>query len=143
MKKSHQYTVELRVWGKDLDPKRVTEDTGLVPCQTRARGDRLGSRAFDQAMWAFNGQGSAPTKDWDSLEEGLTFVLDTVGDSQSAFTRLASQFKVVWWCGHFQSSFDGGPELSPELLRKLATFGAALFVDNYFSPPGSEDRTEG
>ena len=142
MTKSHQYTVELRVWGHDLDPTRVTEDTGLVPCQTRTRGDRVGSRTFDQAMWAFNGQGSAPTKDWDSLEAGLTFVLDKAGDSQSAFARLASKFKVVWWCGHFQSSFDGGPELSPELLRRLATFGAALFVDNYFSQSGSEDRTE-
>ena len=140
---NHQYTVELRVWGRDLDPDQVTRETGLEPCQTRARGSRRGSRTFDESMWAFNGQGAAPTRDWDSLEEGLTFVLDRLGDSQSVFARLASQFTVTLWCGHFQSSFDGGPELSPLLLRRLGAFGATLFVDNYFSAPtsGGKSRT--
>ena len=141
MKKSnHQYTVELRVWGRDLDPERVTTDTGLRPCQTRARGDRWGSRTYDESMWAFNGEGAAPTRDWDSLEDGLTFVLDKLGDSHAVFARLASQFTVIWWCGHFQSSFDGGPTLSPQLLTRLGTFGANLYIDNYFSSPDETER---
>jgi hypothetical protein len=45
---------------------------------------------------------------------------------------------VILWCGHFQSSFDGGPTLSPELLKQLGEFEVELFIDNYFSEERSD-----
>jgi hypothetical protein len=38
----------------------------------------------------------------------------------------------------FSASFDGGPTLSPELLRELADFGVPVFIDNYFEQRNQE-----
>lgn len=125
--KGHRYTVELRVYGKTLDPESITREAGLQPCRVRRAGDRLGSRTYSEAMWGFDGDGSA---DWDSLEEGLAFVLDRLGTSEQLFAKYRVEHHVIWWCGHFQTSFDGGPTLSPPLLARLGAFGAVLFIDN-------------
>lgn len=130
---AHRYTVELRVYGKTLDPDLITRETGLVPCQTRLAGARVGGRTYSTAMWAFNGIRTADTSNWDALEEGLVFILDHVSASHKLFASYRAVHRVVWWCGHFQSVFDGGPVLSPALLGRLGAFGAELFIDNYFS----------
>jgi hypothetical protein len=52
---------------------------------------------------------------------------------KAIIASYVDKFDVCWWCAHFQGSFDGGPTFSPELLRDLASFGVALFLDNYFS----------
>jgi hypothetical protein len=132
--RGHRYTVELRVYGAALDPDAVTRDTGLQPCRTRLIGSQLGSQTYAESMWAFDGGGPY---DWDSLEEGLAFVLDKLGNSQKGFAKYTLDYEVIWWCGHFQSSFDGGPVLSTGLLERLAAFGAKLFIDNYFSKPAA------
>jgi hypothetical protein len=128
--RGHRYTVELRVYGNPLDLDAITREAGLRPCRTRLAGSRLGNRTFDESMWAFNGDGPP---DWDSLEEGLTFVLDRVATLEKLFARYEAEHDVIWWCGHFQRSFDGGPTLSAGLLARLGAFGAELFIDNYFS----------
>jgi hypothetical protein len=87
---------------------------------------------FTESMWGFDGGGP---DDWDSLEEGLTFVLDQLGASEKWFAKYRVDYEVIWWCGHFQSCFDGGPVLSARLLERLGAFGAELFIDNYFSEP--------
>jgi hypothetical protein len=46
---------------------------------------------------------------------------------------LSQTFDGIWWCGHFQSSLDGGPTLSPRILADVASFGLPLFIDNYFA----------
>jgi len=53
------------------------------------------------------------------------------------FKKYCAGGIFTWWCGHFQSGFDGGPTLTPDLLRRLGEFGADLFIDNYFSPDDS------
>ncbi len=98
--------------------------------------DRRGSRfkgRVDRGMWAYNGPPNAPTR-WDSLEEGLIFVLDALWPQRQQIAQYRNTAELVWWCGHFQSCFDGGPTLSPALLQKLGHFGAELYIDNYFSP---------
>jgi hypothetical protein len=65
------------------------------------------------------------TRSW-SLSDGLFFLLDRLRGSEEHFQRYAAQYEVLWWCGHFQSAFDGGPTLSPELLKRLAALGAEL-----------------
>lgn len=122
--------MELRVYGSTLDPETVTKETGLQPCQIRLAGSRLGNKTFSESMWAFNG---GLQDSWDSLEEGLSAVLDRVEPMTESFKRCTKQHIVTWWCGHFQSSFDGGPRLSPTVLNRLAEFGAELFIDNYFA----------
>jgi hypothetical protein len=123
---AHRYTVELRIWGH-FDAATVTAETRLHPCDVSKTRDAVNPRS----VWAFNGGGDSGEYEWSTLEEGLTFVLDRVGDAAPLFKEYARQHLVSWWCGHFKTSIDGGPTLSPELLRRLGDFGADLFIDNY------------
>lgn len=131
MIKNHTYSVEFRILGKDLDPSVITKELGLDPCQVRKAGTRKGSKVYEQAMWAFDG--NAEESEWETLEKGLAFVLDELWPQKSKIGSMKSKYELIWWCGHFQNSNDGGPTLSPELLKRLGEFGVPLFIDNYFS----------
>jgi len=52
---------------------------------------------------------------------------------RSEIDNYKQKYDAVWWCGHFQSSFDGGPMLTAELMGRLADFGVDLYIDNYFA----------
>ena len=67
------------------------------------------------------------------MEEGLTFLLKILSTRKAEIITLAHQFDAVWWIGHFQSSFDGGPTLSPKLMAEISSYEIPLSIDNYFS----------
>lgn len=135
----HEYTVELRISGAVLVPANITQGLALEPSLVRHVGERRGEgKVWDQALWAYNGFSAGTPKSWASLEDGLTFLLDRLEPVRTEIEMLKQKYDAVWWCGHFQSSFDGGPALSAALMRRLADFGVDLYIDNYFadSDPG-------
>lgn len=140
----HEYTVEFRISGAELVPATITQVLGLEPSLVRQVGEpRSKQKDWDQALWAYNGFSAGTPKSWASLEDGLTFVLDRLESVRSEIEKYKQKYDSVWWCGHFQSSFDGGPTLSAKLMRRLADFGVELYIDNYFvDPDPPEDRTE-
>jgi len=129
----HVYTVEFRICSEKLNPAVITSELGLQPCQVRRQGELRSDGKVFIGMWAYNGYGNWDGPDWDSLEEGLTFLLDKLWPVREIVAGYRSDAKLVWWCGHFQTTYDGGPKLSPSLLARLGMFGADLFIDNYFS----------
>jgi len=134
----HEYTVEFRIYSETLDPDVITRELGLQPCQVRIQGSlRSGGKSTHTGMWGFDGtdEETAGNKNWDSLEEGLAYVMDKLWPVREKIAKYAGNGESIWWCGHFQSSFDGGPHLSPNLLRRLGEFGAPLYIDNYFGEP--------
>jgi hypothetical protein len=92
-------------------------------------------------MWAFDG--AEGSNYWESLEDGLCFVLDKLWPLREIIAKYKSSGRLIWWCGNFQSSFDGGPTLSAGLLGRLGEFGAELFIDNYFSEGEEEEQHKG
>jgi Domain of unknown function (DUF4279) len=135
----HEYTVEFRIFG--LDAALITRDLALEPCQTWAEGaERLPGR-IDPNMWAYNGSEEREIS-WKSLEEGLEFVLNQLWPHRQAITGYSQKgARLVWWCGHFYSTFGGGPSLSPALLKRLGEFGVEIFIDNYYEFEGKPERT--
>ena len=133
----HEYFVELRICGKDLDPAIITDGLGLVPTTVRKVGDIVGTKRFEQATWGYNGSESDTPPTWKSLEEGLSFVLDKLDPVRPKLEEYKKSYKMIWWCGHFHSGFDGGPTLSPSMLKRLGDFGVPLFVDTYLSEESS------
>ena len=133
----HQYTVEFRIFSATLDPVTITRELGLRPCQTRIQGSQRADGKTLTGMWAFDGTDdeSAGKIEWTSLEEGLAYVLGRLWPLRETIEKYAANADLIWWCGHFQDGFDGGPQLSPSLLSRLGEFGAALYIDNYFSEP--------
>lgn len=130
----HEYTVEFRISGADLVPASITETLGLEPSSVREVGERRSEKTvWDEALWGYNGIPSNTPIDWTSLEDGLNFLLDRLEPLRSEIDNYKQKYDTVWWCGHFQSSFDGGPTLSARLMRRLGDFGVDVYIDNYFA----------
>jgi hypothetical protein len=90
-------------------------------------------------MWAFDG--AEGSNNWESLEDGLNFVLEKLWPQRENIVKYKSSGRLVWWCGNFQSSVNGGLTLSAGLLARLGEFGAELFIDTYFS--NSAEKQQG
>lgn len=138
---NHRYTVELRIMSVGLEPDQITKQLGIHPSHSRnagARTDRSGQKS--KGVWGYSGKAAAGSEqaEWDSLEEGIVALIEELTPHLSAVHQLKERYEVVWWCGHFQSSFDGGPWFSVPFLQRLAAFGVPLFIDNYFSEEKAE-----
>jgi Domain of unknown function (DUF4279) len=137
---AHVYTVEFRIFSATLDPVTITSELGLQPCQVRLQGTLRADGEVFTGMWAYNGYGSEDGPDWESLEEGLAFVLSKLWPVRDVLAGYRSNARLLWWCGHFQTSVDGGPQLSSSLLARLGTFGADFYIDNYLSSKDGEGQ---
>lgn len=131
---AHSYTVELRFTGDSLDSAELTRRLNLQPHNALSASDAALSGRRRRPFWAYKGHaedGFQP--EWQSLEAGLSFLLRHLTPHRIAIIETSRSFEGLWWCGHFQTSFDGGPTLSAEVLAVLASFGLPLAIDNYFA----------
>jgi hypothetical protein len=127
----HSYTVEFRIWSEkeDVDLEAITKDIGINPTNTRIQGEAKSlNRVFTESMWGYE---VYPGKNWASLEEALESLLKVLKPLKEKIWAYLLKYNVVIWCGHFTSSFDGGPKFSPELLEKLSELGVELYLDTY------------
>jgi len=130
----HTYTVELRFSGDQLEPSAISAQLRLQPSNVRGASQIEVAGRRRRPFWAYNGHGENGFKsEWDSLEDGLEFLLGCLTARKTEINVLGDQFHGHWWCGHFQASFDGGPTLSPRLLAEIGSYGLPLTIDNYFS----------
>jgi hypothetical protein len=130
---NHSYTVELRFSGDGLDPSEISRRLCLQPSNSSELSIASSSARKIRPFWACNGQGKEGFQsEWQSLEQGLEFLLRQFNHLRPTVIELSQNFDGLWWCGHFQVSFDGGPTLSPRLLAEIASYGLPLSIDNYF-----------
>jgi len=125
---AHLFTFAFRVVSGTLDPERITGELGLKPCQTRRQGELRADGVIFTGMWAYSGYEESDGPYWETLEEGIAFVLDKLWRHRQLIDSYKSEAELIWWCGHFQTSFDGGPTLSASSLSQLGEFGADLFM---------------
>jgi len=131
---SHAYTVELRFIGPQLEPTDISKRLNLVASAELSPAGRLVGTRRRTPFWAYNGKGEIGFQsEWESLEEGLQFLLGCLQSRKSKVVTIAQEFRAIWWCGHFQASFDGGPTLSADLMTEIGSYGIPLSIDNYFS----------
>lgn len=131
---AHVYTVELRFSGFLLEPSEISARLDLQPSNTFSQSQDQTITKKRRSYWAYNGQGEIGFQsEWTCLEDGLGFLLKSLYSRKAEIIAIARHFDGIWWCGHFQSSFDGGPILSPKLLIEIGSYGVPLSIDNYFS----------
>jgi len=124
---AHAYTVELRFSGDQLEPAEISTRLDLQPSNAFSQSQNRAATRKRRPYWAYNGQGEVEFQsEWASLEDGLEFLLKSLGSRKAEIIALAHQFDGLWWCGHFQTSFDGGPTLSPKLLTEIGSYGIPL-----------------
>lgn len=131
---NHIYTVQFRLYGSDLVPSEISAQIGLNACNGSRRPAVKKNGKPTNGIWAYDGSEDMAVKktEWSSLEEGIIFVLEKIKPYHSAVLECSKIYQGIWWCGHFQSSFDGGPTLSVNILKEISQFGFPIFIDNYF-----------
>lgn len=135
-KANHIYTVELRFYGDDLKPLEISRHLCLNPTNSSDILTISSERKKIRPFWTYDGHGEDGFESqWDSLEDGMNFLLRQLIHVRSKVVELSQKFEGIWWCGHFQSSFDGGPTFSSNLMAEIATYGIPIFIDNYFEIP--------
>ena len=137
----HTYSVALRISGTDVDLAEVSDTLKMKPTQTRVAGQRRDSSNFvwPESMWEYEVRPGEGKDVWDSLEDGLRTLISTIASRDTELRSYQRRCKVFLWCGHFSSSFGGGPTLSPRILAALADFGVELMLETYVSDaPGNE-----
>ncbi len=117
----------------------VSAELGLQPSLVRGPMDSNRSDNLKYFLWAYDGRTSTEAPEWLSLEQGLAFLLDKLQPVKQKLSKFKDH-DILFWCGHFQSSFDGGPTLSPSLLVALGNFGVPVFIDNYFHESGLQPQ---
>ena len=132
----HEYSVALRISGVNLDPAEVSARLRLTPTQVRIAGQpRPGGKSiWDESVWEYEVRPDGRTA-WSSIEEGLRALLSEFQSSNQILEHYQSNVHVFLWCGHFSSSFNGGPTFSSTLLKQLGDFGVELYLDTFFSAP--------
>ena len=131
----HSYLVSLRISGNALDPSEITSELGIEPTQVRIKGQQRpgGKSVWDESMWEYEATPGDNEREWRSLEEGLRQILSLFTSRQQLLQGYQQRFRVCLFCGHFTSSFNGGPTFTPTLLKELGDFGVELFLDTYRS----------
>src|SRR5260221_1928259 len=130
----HTYTVSLRIESRELDTAQITKELTRSPTQTRAVGEQRDARTvWDKALWEFQVVPEGRSN-WDSLEIGLATLLSVFSSRTKTLQEYGKNHDVYIWCGHFSSSFAGGPHLSAEIPKKLGEFGIPLWLDTNSSP---------
>jgi hypothetical protein len=126
----HEYTVALRISGERLDIDALTRQLRVQPTQIVKVGDVRRGSPSKKAIWSHEVFSQAGTS-WTSLEDGLMALIAVFEPRKQAIELLQQEFEVFLWCGHFSSSFDGGPQLSPHAFKALASLGVTLYLDTY------------
>jgi hypothetical protein len=134
----HEYSVALRITGVKLDLAELTSRLGLSPTQTRIAGERRSATSlWTESLWEYEVRPDGAVM-WPSLEEGLKTLLLTFASRQTVLHTYTNEYSVFLWCGHFSSSFNGGPTFSADLLKRLGDFGVELWLDTYLSDETAE-----
>jgi hypothetical protein len=88
------------------------------------------------SLWALN----SPLSDQNGMADHLRFLLDLLEPKMDALKKLFEECKIDLFCGFSSGSGQGGFELDPVTLSRLAKLCIPLVLDLY--PPGPIEATE-
>ncbi len=126
--------VTLRVYHKTAEPAEVTRALGLEPSDAQMVGEvfeaRNKKRTYEISGWFFCSKDAVESYD---SEKHLDWLLSQIESKKNALAALKQQ---GWWmdisCYWDSDQGDGGPTLSPALLKRLAAAETTLWFDVYF-----------
>lgn len=127
------FTVELRIYQRELDISRVSEDMGLAPTSVQLKGEPRGSgQPFSESMWGHGESEGRSLREWDELEAGLASLLTKLDSVKHVLSGYQTHSYLCLWCGYFHSSMSPKITLSPSILSAIGEFGATLEISSYY-----------
>jgi len=120
----------LRIFRDDLDPDAVSSMLGIIPSDRHRKGDtlRYGSVAKSGA-WFLSSKGQLESKD---VQRHIMWILDQLTGKVGILHQLQDEgCSMDIFCYWLSASGQGGPTLSPELMRRLAEAELEIGFDVY------------
>jgi Domain of unknown function (DUF4279) len=125
-----------RLVGDSLDPQTGSRALDLEPNLARAKRRKIAAGRIGRARRQRTGVWSLSTENIvnsTSLERHLLHLLEAVEPAYAALHRLRrdESLRADFDCYWLSATGNGGPELSPETLGRIAALGASLGLDFY------------
>ena len=121
----------LRIYPGDLQPASVTESLGIEPSRIQQRGDLRGKRKLKLNGWFLRSEHEVESLD---LRCHLDWILDQVESKADALGQLQEAgVKADVFCYWLSKHGHGGPTISPDQSRRLASLGLDCSFDIYFA----------
>jgi hypothetical protein len=111
----------------------LNDDLGLAGRILPVRSREMRGSMEALLTWEFSDVDINGLREYDTLGEALDSLVAGVIHARPNIVAASRKIQGLWWCGHFQDSFDGGPTIGPDLLLKLSMFNIPLFLDCYHS----------
>jgi hypothetical protein len=121
--------VTLAVYGKTLDPAKITTMLGVPPTRSFKRGHRImaNSRPMQHGAWFLEVRGEAP----DGPEEHLRRLIQKLPKSTNIWKELNSKYTVQLRLGLHMSGWNKGFGFTPHLLVQIAKMRVEMQFDIY------------
>jgi len=125
-----RWKVALRVYGEELDPKRVSALLGCEPSSAAHRGTPFPKKG----RWILRVD-SRDCGESDDVDDGVRMLLARLPSDPDVWASLANIYSVDVFCGLFIASSNRGFEISTEVSRLLSDRGLPIGFDLYCDPP--------
>ena len=124
-----EISVALCLYGEHLVPDRITEQLGLTPTSSAARGERKGPRSppLARGVWILERRGFGG--DAASLDRLLRKLLEDLSPSDSVWTRIRERFQVELRVALHLGSWNEGTAVEPSTLAAMAHLKIPLLLD--------------
>jgi len=120
----------LRIFRDDLDPDAVSSVLGIAPSDRHRKGDTRRSGYIEKSgAWFLSSKGHLQSKD---VQRHIMWILDQLADRVGILHQLQDEgCSMDIFCYWVSASGQGGPTLSPELMRRLAEAELEVGFDIY------------
>lgn len=124
-----------RLAGDALKPDEISAAVGLTPTLALAKdqeiaGGPVGKKPRHQrtGVWLLGSEHAVAST---SLERHLGYLLEAVEPAAGAIAAVRQQqdLRADFFCYWASANGDGGPEISPTTLRRVAAMDASLGID--------------
>lgn len=127
----------LRLYGDNLLPEEISRWLGVAPSEAAAKGDKKAGpngmvRSAPTGRWILRSNPEVSSTD---LEEHLWWLMDKIERCSLRPGELPGVTRADISCYWLGATGHGGPEFSPETLRRLAERRLFLGLDIYQSEP--------
>lgn len=133
--------ISLRIQGDELDPEFLTQQLGIAPAFSAAKGDPVshGGRVAprESGIWVHRVEVPEGTE----LGDGIDMLLASLPDSTVLWEELLSSYSVDVFCGVFLQGDNQSTQIAPEVLAALGRRGFAVHFDLYAPFESSADVT--
>jgi len=126
----------LRLYGDDLVPEEITRVLHLEATESAPKGRQTvsptgRSRTAPTGRWILESQIHIHSSD---LEKHIEWLLDRLDETGLVPANIPGVSRADVFCYWMSATGHGGPELSPEVLGRLAKYRLTLGLDIYFDP---------